>query len=34
MANNILEASGVTKLFGGLTAVNSVDFVIEAGQHL
>ena len=32
MANNILEASGVTKLFGGLTAVNSVDFVIEAGS--
>ena len=32
MANNILEASGVTKLFGGLTAVNSVDFVIEKGS--
>src|SRR5215211_6356251 len=32
MANNILEASGVTKQFGGLTAVNSVDFVIEQGS--
>ena len=32
MANNILEASGVTKLFGGLTAVNNVDFVIEEGS--
>ncbi|MFL5802041.1 MAG: ABC transporter ATP-binding protein [Roseiflexaceae bacterium] len=32
MANNILEARGVTKQFGGLTAVNSVDFVIEAGS--
>jgi branched-chain amino acid transport system ATP-binding protein len=32
MANNILEARGVTKLFGGLTAVNNVDFVIEAGS--
>ncbi len=32
MANNILEASGVTKQFGGLTAVNSVDFEIKAGS--
>jgi branched-chain amino acid transport system ATP-binding protein len=32
MANNILEAVGVTKLFGGLTAVNNVDFVIEEGS--
>lgn len=32
MATNILEASAVTKQFGGLTAVNSVDFVIERGS--
>jgi branched-chain amino acid transport system ATP-binding protein len=32
VANNILEAKGVTKLFGGLTAVNNVDFVIEEGS--
>ena len=31
MATNILEATGVTKQFGGLTAVNNVDFVIEQG---
>jgi branched-chain amino acid transport system ATP-binding protein len=29
---NILEAEGITKQFGGLTAVNSVDFVIERGR--
>ena len=32
MATNILEAHGVTKQFGGLTAVNNVDFVIERGS--
>jgi branched-chain amino acid transport system ATP-binding protein len=32
VATNILEASSVTKQFGGLTAVNSVDFVIEQGS--
>ena len=32
MATNILEAAGVTKQFGGLTAVNNVDFVIEKGS--
>jgi branched-chain amino acid transport system ATP-binding protein len=32
VAENILEAQGVTKQFGGLTAVNSVDFVIERGS--
>lgn len=32
MATNILEANGVTKQFGGLTAVNSIDFVIERGS--
>src|SRR5262245_19235936 len=32
VADNILEASGVTKQFGGLTAVNSVDFEIERGS--
>ena len=32
MATNILEATGVTKQFGGLTAVNNVDFVIEQGS--
>ena len=30
--NNILEAAAVTKQFGGLTAVNSVDFVIGRGS--
>jgi len=29
---NLLEANKVTKTFGGLTAVNSVDFVIEKGM--
>ena len=29
MAENLLEAAGVTKQFGGLTAVNSVNFTIE-----
>ena len=32
MADNILEAQGITKQFGGLTAVNSVDFAIEHGS--
>ena len=32
MAINILEATGITKQFGGLTAVNSIDFVIEKGS--
>jgi branched-chain amino acid transport system ATP-binding protein len=32
VASNILEAHGVTKQFGGLTAVNNVDFVIERGS--
>jgi branched-chain amino acid transport system ATP-binding protein len=32
VADNILEAHGVTKQFGGLTAVNNVDFVIEQGS--
>src|SRR5689334_2248684 len=32
VATNILEAATVTKQFGGLTAVNSVDFVIEKGS--
>lgn len=32
MATNILEAQNVTKQFGGLTAVNRVDFVIEQGS--
>src|SRR5689334_11945304 len=32
VATNILEAHGVTKQFGGLTAVNNVDFVIEQGS--
>ena len=27
-ANNIMEARGITKVFGGLVAVNSVDFDI------
>ncbi len=29
---NIFEATKVTKMFGGLTAVNSVDFVMEQGM--
>ena len=29
---NIFEASKVTKMFGGLTAVNNVDFTIEKGM--
>lgn len=32
MAANILEATAITKQFGGLTAVNNVDFVIERGS--
>jgi branched-chain amino acid transport system ATP-binding protein len=32
VTDNILEASAVTKQFGGLTAVNSVDFSIERGS--
>src|SRR5215212_10793795 len=28
----ILEARGVTKRFGGLVAVNNIDFVIEQGS--
>ena len=28
----LLELSGVTKRFGGLTAVNSVTFSVEAGE--
>jgi len=32
VADNILEAQGITKQFGGLTAVNSVDFAIEHGS--
>jgi branched-chain amino acid transport system ATP-binding protein len=32
VTTNILEATGVTKQFGGLTAVNNVDFVIEQGS--
>jgi branched-chain amino acid transport system ATP-binding protein len=32
VADNILEAQGITKQFGGLTAVNNVDFVIERGS--
>jgi branched-chain amino acid transport system ATP-binding protein len=32
VATNIFEATGVTKQFGGLTAVNNVDFVIEQGS--
>ena len=32
MAANILEAQGVTKQFGGLTAVSNVDFVIEQSR--
>jgi branched-chain amino acid transport system ATP-binding protein len=29
---SLLEATGVTKIFGGLVAVNKVDFVIEPGM--
>jgi branched-chain amino acid transport system ATP-binding protein len=29
---SLLEAKGVTKIFGGLVAVNKVDFVIEPGM--
>ena len=29
MADNLLDASSITKQFGGLTAVNNVDFAIE-----
>src|ERR1043165_173029 len=32
VADTILESKGITKQFGGLTAVNSIDFVIEAGS--
>ena len=32
MAETILDATGVTKQFGGLTAVKDVDFTIEAGE--
>ncbi len=32
MATNILDATGVTKRFGGLVAVNNVDFIIEKGS--
>ncbi len=28
----VLEAKGITKTFGGLTAVNNVDFYIEEGE--
>jgi branched-chain amino acid transport system ATP-binding protein len=31
MTDNILEAHGITKQFGGLTAVNNVDFTIPRG---
>jgi branched-chain amino acid transport system ATP-binding protein len=31
MTGNILEAHGITKQFGGLTAVNNVDFTIPRG---
>jgi len=29
---NLFEAKKVTKMFGGLTAVNNVDFTIEKGM--
>ena len=28
----LLEAKGVTKIFGGLVAVDSLDFVLDEGQ--
>jgi branched-chain amino acid transport system ATP-binding protein len=30
---NILEVKGLKKQFGGLTAVNNIDFVVEAGSR-
>jgi ABC-type branched-subunit amino acid transport system ATPase component len=32
MADNLLAATGVRKEFGGLVAVNDVDFVIPQGS--
>ncbi len=32
MAGTLLEARGVTKTFGGLVAVNNVDFTVPAGS--
>jgi branched-chain amino acid transport system ATP-binding protein len=32
VSDNLLEAKGITKQFGGLTAVNSVDFAIPKGS--
>ena len=32
--NNILQVSGLTKRFGGLTAVNGVDFTVRRGELL
>jgi branched-chain amino acid transport system ATP-binding protein len=32
VTTNILEATSVTKQFGGLTAVNNVDFALEPGE--
>ena len=32
--NNILQVSGLTKRFGGLTAVNGVDFTVKRGELL
>ena len=34
MAEPILEVQGVSKVFGGLTAVNEVSFAMEAGEIL
>ena len=34
MAEPILEVAGVSKIFGGLTAVNDVSFEMEAGEIL
>jgi len=34
MAEPILEVAGVSKIFGGLTAVNDVSFKMEAGEIL